>query len=188
MNVMKLLLAMRVDFPLPDHTHYSINVSKVYGQYTTGDFIVLIFEGIIRAGNWFVDEGCLVVYQSLHHLSADSRPHAALATGCSVQVTMTEYGNLLLPHCAWNILGFFSNLQLQDARMLVHSPDYNIPDIVLLSTPLQNAIQLLKDTTSLSFVFSTNFQSGRKLIIVQFRDNQIEFTPASLEHVYLARL
>ena len=55
----KLLLAMKVDFPFPaDYTHYSINVSKVYGQYTTGDFIVLTFEGIIRAGNWFVDEGC----------------------------------------------------------------------------------------------------------------------------------
>ena len=190
-NLMKLLLAMKVDFPLPDHTHYSINVSKVYGQYNAGDFIVLTFEGIIQAGNWFVDEGCLVVYQSLHRLSANSRPHAALETGCSGQVTITEYGNLLLPHYAWNImgvdvsgLGFFSNLQLQDARMLVHSSDYNIPDIVLLSTPLQNAIQLLKDTTSLSFVFSTNFQSGRKLIIVQFCDNQIEFTPASSEHVF----
>ena len=124
-NLMKLLLAMRVDFPLPDHTHYSINVSKVYGQYNAGDFIVLTFEGIIQAGNWFVDEGCLVVYQSLHRLSANSRPHAALATGCSGQVTITEYGNLLLPHYAWNImgvdvsgLGFFSNLQLQDARCL----------------------------------------------------------------------
>ena len=127
------------------------------------------------------------MYQSLHRLSADSRPHAALATGCSGQVTITEYRNLLLPHYAWNILGvdvsglaFFSNLHLQDARMLVRSSEYNIPDIVLLSTPLQNAIQLLKDTTSLSFVF----QSGRKLIIVQFHDNQIEFTPATSEHVF----
>ena len=60
-NLMKLLLAMKVYFPFFDYTHYSIYVSKVYGQYTAGDFIVLTFEGIIRAGDWFVDEGCYIL-------------------------------------------------------------------------------------------------------------------------------
>ena len=64
-NLMKLLLAMKVDFPFPDLTHYSINVSKVYGQYTTGDFIPFRHKASFEQGNLFVDEVCYSAHAAL---------------------------------------------------------------------------------------------------------------------------
>ena len=190
-DLRELLSVLNVDFPFPPSTTFSMSVSRIAGQYTTGSHIVLSFEGTIQAGDWFADEGCLVVYQSLHRLSADSSPHVALATACSGQLPNSENSNLLLSHFAQNILGldvsslsFFGSLQLQDVRMLMRSHDYSIPDNVLASTPLQNAVQQLKGTHALGFVFTMDFQGGQKSVIVQFLDNTIDFSHATSDDLF----
>ena len=145
---------------------------------------VLKLQGNLIIGDLYRSSGCVVVYLPLTSAQRGiPTPHVAVTTNCDGNASSV---NLKLHKVVQNLLGvnvrdfdFFGDLTLPDPRLILKSPHFALPRM-LLEDIIHKAeiIEEIYEAGELSFIFDWPFSSAAERVITKFSKavNAIDFS------------